>query len=419
VVSYILLVAVLNVFLGFGVGAYLGRRYQSLAAAGGYWGSEAMLARLSGTASLDRPAAPPSAGNPPADEVVQPTFAFEGDGEEIACRELLDEFKVEVQQYQQDLSAADDQLRTYADDPEAGTVKECLESLSQATDKYLEDRGRVCADLQELSHEYPRLGAISGNLQEAVRQQDAEIENVNQIIESCDGEFDPGEVSRKMVDQTNNLTEINHHLRDTIDDATAQVDRRRRPPESEEQQAPIDELTGVMSRPGAEAELGRWWQHGPQAERKMSVALIDVDEFGQINERFGEKTGNKMLRSIAQFLEAEKRGEVTIARYSGQRFLCLLPDADARTATNVVERFRQGIAMVGFQHGDATIRITVSCAVSEAAPEDDSGTLLERVDTTLAEAKRYGRNRTFLHEGTYPTPVVPPNFSLQAKQVAL
>ncbi len=54
-----------------------------------------------------------------------------------------------------------------------------------------------------------------------------------------------------------------------------------------------------------------------------------------------------------------------------------------------------------------------------AEADDTPDTLLERVRTTAKEAKRYGRNRTFLYEGQYPTPVVPPNLSLPEKQIPL
>jgi hypothetical protein len=52
-------------------------------------------------------------------------------------------------------------------------------------------------------------------------------------------------------------------------------------------------------------------------------------------------------------------------------------------------------------------------------PKDASESLLERAETAIREAKRYGRNRTFIHDGKFPTPVVPPNFTLQERQIEL
>ena len=70
-------------------------------------------------------------------------------------------------------------------------------------------------------------------------------------------------------------------------------------------------------------------------------------------------------------------------------------------------------------HDKLEIRVTICCAVVGAASEEAPEGLIERAEATLQEAKRYGCNRTFLHDGKYPTPVVPPNFSLEEKQVTL
>jgi diguanylate cyclase (GGDEF)-like protein len=107
------------------------------------------------------------------------------------------------------------------------------------------------------------------------------------------------------------------------------------------------------------------------------------------------------------------------ARFSGQRFLLLLPDVSPRDAATLVEKLRQTIEKSRFRHRGQEIRVTVSCAVTEASSADSPEALFARTEATLYEAKRYGRNRTFLHEGKYPTPVIPPSFVGGEKEIEL
>ncbi len=72
-----------------------------------------------------------------------------------------------------------------------------------------------------------------------------------------------------------------------------------------------------------------------------------------------------------------------------------------------------------FEHKDFDIRITVSCALTRAHNEDSPSSVLLRVEAALREAKRYGHNRTFLHEGKYPTPVVPPDIEIEALHIPI
>ena len=97
----------------------------------------------------------------------------------------------------------------------------------------------------------------------------------------------------------------------------------------------------------------------------------------------------------------------------------MFPDSDLRATTNAVERLRQIVELACFVYKNSEIRITVSCGVTEAVGEDTPDSVMARAEATLMEAKRYGRNRTFIHEGKYPTPVVPPKFPIEQRRMTL
>jgi diguanylate cyclase (GGDEF)-like protein len=178
-------------------------------------------------------------------------------------------------------------------------------------------------------------------------------------------------------------------------------------------------LTELPNRAGLEACLADWWRKDPHRVRQLDAAMIDLDEFGRVNDRHGQDVGDRVLRATARILTSESRNHLIAARYSGQRFVLLFPDVDLRYAMNLVERIRQTIELTHLKYRGQDIRVTVSCAVTEVGREDTPETLYARAEDALHEAKRYGRNRTFLHEGKYPDPVVPPNFSLEERSVML
>jgi diguanylate cyclase len=222
-----------------------------------------------------------------------------------------------------------------------------------------------------------------------------------------------------MLSQTAKLLEANDGLRDTLEEASVGVARNARRLASLGTAEQTDSLTDLSSRAGLERTLAEWWRKDPLRVRQLTMAMIDVDEFGRLNDRVGRNVCDRILRAMAQLLKAVSHGHSVAARFSGQRFVLLFADVDLRFTTNVAERIRQTIETARFVSQGDDIRLTVSCGVVEATSEDTSDTLYARAEATLREAKRYGRNRTFIHEGKYPTPVVPPNFALEEKSVPI
>jgi diguanylate cyclase (GGDEF)-like protein len=144
-----------------------------------------------------------------------------------------------------------------------------------------------------------------------------------------------------------------------------------------------------------------------------------MDNIRELNDTQGLNVGDRVLDAVAQLIGGSARGEQCAARLSAQKFLLMFPDLPAREATNVVERIRQYVEATQFRRDAGAIKVTVSCAVAEAAAADTKEVLFDRVETTLREAKRYGRNRTFLHDGKFPAPVVPPVLPVETRTLAI
>ena len=131
----------------------------------------------------------------------------------------------------------------------------------------------------------------------------------------------------------------------------------------------------------------------------FAIAIIDIDHFKAINDKFGHDVGDKALKHIATILNEACRGPSMVGRQGGEEFVALLDDASANDALAVGERLRMAIAgkPLDLPNG-ATLAITASIGVSAIKPEDNRlDDLLRRADVALYEAKAAGRNRVMLN----------------------
>lgn len=161
------------------------------------------------------------------------------------------------------------------------------------------------------------------------------------------------------------------------------------------QKAQIDGLTGLWNRMFFDR---RWAEEHARNQRQghaLSVALIDVDHFKQINDTFGHPAGDVVLQGIARIILRESRASDLACRYGGEEFALLMPDADATAAMVVCERIRQAIERENqprLQGRMVTVSVGVAGASSKSsvAPDD----WVEVADRNLYAAKRGGRNQT-------------------------
>ncbi|MCW5709797.1 diguanylate cyclase [Shinella yambaruensis] len=155
--------------------------------------------------------------------------------------------------------------------------------------------------------------------------------------------------------------------------------------------ADTDPLTGLFNRRAAMARLDAEMRIAFRDCTQLSLALIDLDHFKTINDRFGHARGDEVLRHFAAAGRRQLRGGDTFARVGGEEFLMLMPGAGLREATRAVERLRRHVAQEKNRIG-LGCAYTMSAGVAEYcgnAAED----LFERADRALYRAKHLGRDR--------------------------
>lgn len=171
---------------------------------------------------------------------------------------------------------------------------------------------------------------------------------------------------------------------------------RKKPSRLQELTGDIDGLTGVGNRRRFDADLHDVAEESDE-ETPVSLAMFDIDNFRFYNDAHGKQAGNEVLRSIAGLIAESLRETDVVYRYSGVKFVALLPGATVENAAVVVERIRKAVEATRFEGEEVQPlgRVTMSVGVAEA-PADESTTLLDAADQALNAAKASGRNKVVI-----------------------
>jgi|SRR5579875_3914465 len=156
--------------------------------------------------------------------------------------------------------------------------------------------------------------------------------------------------------------------------------------------ADTDPLTGLYNRRYMNRHLTQL------AQEPVALALVDIDHFKQINDRFSHDAGDQVLTRLAQMLsqhvEAVGRADGFVARIGGEEFVLALPGVGSAAARECCERLRAGVESSSWDEIAPDLRVTVSIGLAiDQAGGGDASALLGRADAQLYNAKRQGRNR--------------------------
>jgi diguanylate cyclase (GGDEF)-like protein len=155
----------------------------------------------------------------------------------------------------------------------------------------------------------------------------------------------------------------------------------------------LDPLTGTPSRVEMLSTL-RDQQEFVRRDRPCVVAMMDLDHFKSVNDRYGHLAGDKVLVGFARYITAHLRPFDKVYRYGGEEFLICLADTDLAAGHAIIDRLRQELAALPFESsGSSALHVTVSFGVAAL----DAGMAVERsidnADKALYVAKRSGRDR--------------------------
>lgn len=159
------------------------------------------------------------------------------------------------------------------------------------------------------------------------------------------------------------------------------------------EKASEDHLTGALNRRGFDNAYQREISIAARNEKQLCFALLDIDNFKQLNDTYGHDVGDKVLVYLVEAVKKIVRLEDIVSRYGGEEFAILLPNTMLESAVEVLERVRRHIIKEFFLHENKRILVTFSAGVTQYQPGDSQQHLYQRADKALYQAKRNGKNQ--------------------------
>jgi diguanylate cyclase (GGDEF)-like protein/PAS domain S-box-containing protein len=214
-------------------------------------------------------------------------------------------------------------------------------------------------------------------------------------IRKRDGSYIWMEVSRRVV--RDDSTEIPREVVLVMRDIT----ERKKLDEKLNMLALTDSLTGLANRRAFDEALEREWRRTLREGSQMSLVLLDIDYFKELNDCYGHQVGDDCLRAVAAAIKGAVRASDIATRYGGDEIAVILPGADASGAREVARKVRAAVEALHISHGsreEAGGWVTASVGVATALARQ-GGTmqmpqsLLQAADNALYKAKHEGRNR--------------------------
>jgi len=165
----------------------------------------------------------------------------------------------------------------------------------------------------------------------------------------------------------------------------------------------FDGLTKLYSRQHFEQRLPEEVGRALRYETSLSLCMVDIDRFKDVNDTYGHKVGDFALKSVANYIQADLRMSDFSARYGGDEVVVVMPETTKSSAWKAFERIRLRLdsAEFAYENGSPSLRVTVSAGIAACPQDATSGdALIVCADKALYRAKKAGRNRVYVFEKT-------------------
>jgi len=156
----------------------------------------------------------------------------------------------------------------------------------------------------------------------------------------------------------------------------------------------FDPLTQLHNRQGILDILHDLVNGALRYKQELSISILDIDNFSDINERYGQFTGDVVIENVAKIIYRNIRASDMVGRYGGDQFIIILPRANLYSAMISAERIRKTIETAEMKDSAENIfPVTVSQGLSGLEQGEDTNALVSRAEECLLKAKENGRNR--------------------------
>lgn len=270
-------------------------------------------------------------------------------------------------------------------DPQLRKLSEIAEMSSRCADVFVdEDAAHAIADVRVMCDRFGLNDAAADELLAEIGTRSTEVAP---LFEINIGKSEPFDAILKRANET--LIQLT--LQSQMQAQNLQEQNR-----SLKHEAMTDRLTGLANRSGFEQESATLFADAEKAGTPLSMLLLDLDKFKNINDTFGHPAGDEVLRAVGKILKGAARSQDLVARYGGEELVLILPDTPRPIAAVIAETIRKAVAAKPVVAGATSIAVTASIGVASFEPTSPLKTLahiIKAADLALYNAKHTGRNR--------------------------
>lgn len=200
-------------------------------------------------------------------------------------------------------------------------------------------------------------------------------------------------LSTALNSMTQRLISLNEQMEDKVKVRTQELEAANR---ELDRQSRSDHLTGVLNRRGFEAQLKIALSSAKRRNSPLSVVMIDLDHFKQVNDTHGHDVGDQVIRHLSDTMRQRVRDSDIVARLGGEEFVVMLPDTDIKGAQILAEEL---VKVISSRPAPVAGKVTISAGVSQLDTSlSDATEMLKGADEALYVAKRSGRNQAVVHD---------------------
>lgn len=196
---------------------------------------------------------------------------------------------------------------------------------------------------------------------------------------------------RKMVQELQSVRQKTISFSGSLVKAEKEIESLKQKLQESQHEALYDALTGLCNRRYFDSEI-----ESKMGIDRLSLMLVDIDHFKDINDNYGHLMGDMVLKAVAKKLASGCREDAQVFRYGGEEFVILLPGADLTKARHIADLMRRSIEKLSVtdrRTGKVIGDVTVSIGVSQRIGEEQASEFISRADKMLYQAKNLGRNR--------------------------
>lgn len=243
------------------------------------------------------------------------------------------------------------------------------------------------------------------------------ISNLEELSDATGGYYDKLEYYSDKIKQTKDIKGLNQLLAEIVletqkvqksvlthrsdllvaqtemNAAQSQITQLEAQLQEMSEQVQEDHLTGALNRRGFDNAFRREVTYLSHTQGLLCFALLDIDNFKQLNDTHGHQVGDDALVYLVEAVKETLRREDVISRYGGEEFAILLPNSALKEAISTIARIKRYLTKKFFLHGNNRLLITFSAGVAQYQPGESQESLFKRADEALYRAKSNGKNQ--------------------------